>query len=351
MKTNKLFGALFMLIVTMLVSSVTGLAAPLVGGGLYAASMFPKPKNVSFMALDVEIWKPWIVDTLFKDNQFLNFARNADEHVLAGSVVHIPQSGAASSIEKNRSSLPATVAQRTDTDITYNLDEYTSDPRLITDAETILSYNKMDSAMGQDMKAISQLVAEWMLYAWAPTTAARYVRTTGATSPAYTTDGTGVRKLLTLVDVKNAFKMLNKDNVPMDGRYMIMDADMYNQLLTLLDATTYTDFSKYFDAATGVVGKLYSFNIIVRSTALVYTSASPAVKKAPGAAGAATDHGAALFFHRDWVERAIGDTKIFEKVKDPTYYGDIYSLLIRAGGRSVETNSIGVGALIQETYT
>ena len=36
---------------------------------------------------------------------------------------------------------------------------------------------------------------------------------------------------------------------------------------------------------------------------------------------------------------------MFEKLDDPTYYGDIYSFLVRAGGRSRRPNHKGIVVL------
>ena len=345
---NFITKSLFMLVITMVISSATGLAALAVGGAIYGASLLPKTTGVAFMALDVEVWKPWILDTLFKDNQFLNFARNADEHVLQGVVVHIPNAGSASSVTRNRTSLPATVTQRTDVDVTYSLDEFTSDPRLIRNADKILSYDKMASAMGQDMGAISELVAEWMAYHWGPLAAAQHVRTTGTTGIlSHVTGATGNRKELKLVDIRNAKKILDKQNMPSGDRYMLIDADMYDQLLAELSESAYRDFSRYVDAEKGVVGMIYGFKVYMRATVLSYTNASLPVKRLPGADALTTANAAILCWHKDYVERAIGTTNIFETLNSPEYYGDIYSLLVRAGGRGVENDYKGVVAIIQ----
>lgn len=345
---NFITKSLFLLAITMLISSVTGFNAFAVGGTLAAMGFIPKPAGVVLMALDVEIWKPWILDTLFADNQFLNFARNADEHVLQGTVVHIPNAGAASGVKRNRTSLPAAVTQRTDVDVTYALDEFTSDPRLIRNADKILSYDKMASAMGQDMGAISDLVAQWMAYHWGPVAAAQHVRTTGGTSiAAHVSGATGNRKELLLADIRSAKKVLDKQDIPSGDRYMLLDADMYDQLLATMDTTTYKDFSQYFNAAEGVVGMIYGFKVYMRSTVLSYTNATLPVKRLPGAAALTTANAAALCWHKDYLERAIGSTEIFEELNSPTYYGDIYSLLVRAGGRGVENDYKGVVAIIQ----
>src|SRR5690606_770561 len=153
-----------------------------------------------------------------KDNQFITFAFNADEYVMQGKVVHIPQAGATAAVVKNRSSLPATVTKRTDTDITYPLDEFTTDPRLIPNADTVeLSYDKMESVMSDDMNALRQTVAENCLIAWAPAT--NIIRTTGGDVLAHTPSATGNRKIFLLADLRKAMTRFNKDNVPMQDRY------------------------------------------------------------------------------------------------------------------------------------
>ena len=102
------------------------------------------------MAIQKEIWEKSIVEGLFAPNSFLSKAFNADEYVEAGKIVHIPQAGAASKVEKNRTSLPATVKQRTDTDKTFELAAFTTDPVLIPDADKgELSYNKRESVFGR----------------------------------------------------------------------------------------------------------------------------------------------------------------------------------------------------------
>lgn len=63
------------------------------------------------MAIQKEIWAQTIVEGLFASNSFLSKAFNADEYVNAGKIVHIPQAGAASKVEKDRSTLPAKIGR------------------------------------------------------------------------------------------------------------------------------------------------------------------------------------------------------------------------------------------------
>jgi len=300
------------------------------------------------MAIQVEIWQQDIIEGLWSDNQFLNAAVNEDQYVLAGKVVHIPNAGGPPAVTKNRTSLPATVTKRTDVDVTYPLDEFTSDPVLIPDAESVeLSYDKRNSVLSETKMAQYENVAASVLVNWAPDTAIQIIRTTGAAVAAHTPSATGNRKAFVLADLKTAQKVLNTQNYPQADRYALLDADMYDQFTASLTATQQTDFSRAYDEKAGVLGKLFGFNIMMRSSVLVFDNAATPVVKAVGAAGAAADNAAVLCWHKSAVGRAMGDVKFSENTGDPTYYGDIYSSLIRMGGRKRRLDKKGVIAIVQ----
>lgn len=314
---------------------------------LIAVIYFVKvPKINAFTSgIQREIWENDIVENLFKNNQFLNNAFNADQYVNQGKVVHIPNAGDAPDVVKNRSTLPATVTTRTDTDITYNLDEFTSDPIRIPYAETVeLSYDKRQSVTSEAQSKLRQVIAEYMLVNWAPA-AAQAIKTTGDATAATAPSATGNRKLITLADLKSAMTQMNKDSVPMEDRCALFSADMYDQFINGLTATQYRDFSQAFDEKSGILGRLYGFNIMMRSTVLIYDSSYAA--KAVGATGATTDNEAVLCWQKNSVERALGEVKFFEDLGNPTYYSDIYSFLVRMGGRIRRNDKKGVLVIAQ----
>lgn len=325
--------------------------------GLGVTSMIPKTVPGALnMALDVEIWKPWIVEQLFAGNEFLNYARNADESVLQGKVVHIPNAGVASDVQRNRSVLPAKVTIRSDRDVVYALDEFTSDPRLIKNAEKILSYDKMSSAMGQDMRNVKDLVAKWMIFKWltystsnGDTAVLNQIATTGAAASPYLPDQTSNRKKFALDNLKEAQSRMDENSVPDEGRCALFSARALDQLTSQLTTTDYKDFSRVYDPVKGIVGELFGFKIFKRATVARFDASNPKLVKEPGAANAATDNDVALCWHPDYVERAIGTVEIFEDLRNPLMYGDIYSLLINAGGRRVDSNGVGVVAIVQST--
>lgn len=299
------------------------------------------------MAVNQEMWQPVIIEQLFKSNEFLRYGYNADEYVIGGSAVHIPQAGAPSGGQRNRSSLPATVNRRSDTDIVYLLDEFTSDPNRISNRDLVeLSYDKTSSVVRTDTAVIRELVGDWMAYNWASNVVAgSKILTTGAAAVGTAPGATGNRKILTEADIRKARLLLNNQNVPQENRYMLLPSNMLDMLMS--DTSLKYAFQQTVDLKEGVIARLYGFDLLERSTVSVQaTGGTAGTVKAPGAATATTDDDCALFWQMDCVERAIGEVKIFERKDEPTYYGDIYSFLIRAGGRNRREDNKGVGMIV-----
>ena len=301
------------------------------------------------MALEKELWRTDIIGALYRDNEFLRRATSGDEYVLQGKVVHIPNANAGSGAVKNRTSLPANVTKRTDIDVVYALDEYTSNPILIPNIDTIqLSYDKRASVMKEDMSSIKQLVAEWMLRNWAPTTQDQILRTSGASTAATADLATGQRKGLDKGDLRRARTKLNKQNFPKDGRVALIPSDQMDFLLQDSDMLK-RDYAQEIDVRGGQIVRLFGFELIERSSVLLYDNTVTPVVKDPGAGGAGTDNQATLCWHPDAVERALGTVDVFERKDDPTYYGDILSFLLMAGGRQRRADGKGIVSIIEAT--
>lgn len=265
------------------------------------------------MAVQKEIWMASIIAALFAENSFMSKAFNADEYVNAGKTVHIPQAGKPSGVQKNRGELPANVKQRKDSDLTFVLDEYTTDPIHIPHADTVeLSYDKRESVLRQDKLALLDEVAKAMIASWWPDKHVQPLK--GDT--------------LTKADVLSLMEAFNAADIPQEGRYLLVDAKMHAQLLQSLTESESMAFLACADAEKGVLGKLFSFNVMMRSTV------NPA-----GGMGA-------LAWHEQSVCRALGEVKMFDRADDPTYYGDIYSFLVRCGGRKMRADELGVVALV-----
>jgi hypothetical protein len=316
--------------------------------GIQSRINFNPNQTIQLSGISQEIWVDYIIGNLFKDNQFLDFCFDESEYVLGGSVVHIPQAGAKPTIVKNRSSYPATAVRRTDTDITYTLDEYSSDPTHIPNADAVqLSYSKMDSVLGEHVSALGENYADDILFKWAPTTASCQLRTTGAlVATALSPSATGTRRKLLKEDLQAAQALMDKQKISKKERYCLIPTDMGSELKSDADLKG-RDFGGELNLKDGFVGKLYGFTIMERSDTIVYDNSGTPVPKAPGAAGAASDNNSVICWQKNAVAKAKGSIGFFENLKDALYYGDVYSAAIRLGGRKRRTAGEGVIAIIQ----
>lgn len=347
---KKITALLFNLLVATLLTAAMGAPTIIgIGAGLLTGLLPGTPSGALGMALQKEIWESDIVANLFADNSFLSKAYNADMFVLQGKVVHIPQAGTPSTVVKNRIELPATAVKRNDTEQTYALDEYTTTPRVIVDAEKVeLSYDKRQSVISEDKEALIETVSNEFVTNWSPSAADAIVRTTGVAIPAHLPSAIGNRKAFGRADCKVAQFKMNKGNVPKINRFCLIDSDMYSQLLDSMTEKEETAFHAQANLAEGTIGRLYGFSFYERSLAGKYSNAVTPAVKAWDVVGAATDNAAAIFWQQNSVERALGEVKAFDNPGDATYYGDILSFLIRAGGRIRRADSKGVVAVVQD---
>jgi hypothetical protein len=248
------------------------------------------------------------------------------------------------------------LVQRTDTDVTYNLDVYTSDPILIPNADTVeLSYDKRESVLTEYEESLNEVIADYILTKWSPV--GNIIRTSGipnndATAspiavPADTNGATGNRLKFGLYDLKQVASQLDKANIARNDRYGILNVDMYTQLVDDLIATKYRDSSVLYDATTNELKEILGFKIYRRANVVTYTNDSTPVLNPYGTAGTSTDNAAGLFWQKNAVGRAKGPTMFFSQVDSPTYYGDLYSFLQRMGARIRRVNEENIIALVQ----
>lgn len=324
------------------------------------ALSYVKLPDMAFMAIQVEIWQNHIEEEIFKNNAFLRYSHNADAYVINSKAVHIPQSGGSGDVVKNRTALPATVRKRTDTDVIYLLDEFTTDPVLIPNADTHeLSYDKRNSVLGEDRDKLIETIAEETIYNWlvspvygtygATTLPAGSVKsTTGANVPATAPSATGVRKAATRTDLQSMQTFFRQQKRWFEGRmYCMLPPTMLAELFPADDVVTATYMRNVTEAEqrSGVILKAYGWNIMSRSTVARLQVGGTIL--APGAAGTTTDNEAALFWYADAVEFAFGGVEAFEQIGAPEYYGDVYSFLARAGSRARRVGYEGI-ALLQQ---
>ena len=349
----------------------TGAALAIVGIGMGAAAFLPAIGDVTAMGISQEIWAKSIEENLFPDNSFIMTMTDESEYV-NDKTVHNPNAGAIPTVTINQAypvggGAGATTTQRTDVTQDWNIDEYNTNPFVISNAEEVeLSYSKVNSVLYETNRALETVIGDNCLIKVAATgtgvlpdttTNNNILRSSGITngdagdvrsSAAYMPGATGSRLNFTMYDVKAAKKLFDTQNIPAQDRYMLVSAEAADQLIIDLMATKYrSDVGNVFNSATGSIDSLLGFKIITRSRSAVYTNDELPQPKAYGAAGAAADNDAILFWHKSFVAKARGDVRVFEQLNSPVQYGDVYSALVRFGATKKRPSELGVGAIVQ----
>lgn len=299
------------------------------------------------MALNKQVWLNTIVENFFPDNSFAT--KSIDDSIfVSNKTVHIPNAGAPSGVVINRTEKPASVNQRTDQDLTYDMDELTTNPIYIPNIDTVeLSYDKRQSILWNDRMELQKQAHQNLLYRWF--VSGKVIETEGDAREAHTsTTSTGNRKALTKATILKLMTRFNQDDVPATGRYILLDAVMYADLLKDLTEKELSAFLASADAQKGILGNLYGFDIMQRSQVLRLTSGKALLKWSENAA--ATELAAGLAWQEQCVSRAMGETKMFDNMDDPTYYGDIYSFLTRVGGSPRRYDKKGIYVIAEATY-
>jgi hypothetical protein len=307
------------------------------------------------MALIKEIWVSDVQNALNRNADFLPYSVDHSAYIAFGTV-HVPQSGSNPTIVKNPATFPLTINERTDSDRTYLLNQFALEPTLITNLDELqISYDKRQSVLGQQISTLTQRIGDEVAISWSATGSDNIVATTGtATGTALAPGATGTRKEVTLLDIANLAKKLDKDNVPRGGRKLLMSTDMFWQLMGISDVlrASYNGFQGQPNVIqTGVVAQLFGFDVMMRPVVSVYAN-STTVPKAFGAATATTDNLACIAFHSSTVARALGSmTPLYDSGSNgngkPEYLGSLFNMEVMLGSAILRADMKGVAALVQ----
>ena len=298
------------------------------------------------MALQKEVWIQDIQETLHQGSEFILQGTDHSSFV-SNKVVHVPQAGSMSAIEKNRSSLPATISQRSDTELTYNLNDYTTDPVLITDLDELqTSYMKRQSVLRQHLDAMNERIGNEVAYEWAGSGSTDLVlRTTGgATSVLPNATATGTRKLITKEDISRMARKLDLDNAPKNDRILLLPTSMYYELFST-DALIRNDFGRALNMVNGQATEIFGMKVFVRPQVVLFNNTTG--KKAVGSADAVTDCYGAIAFQKNAVAQALGSIKVFANEDLPEYYGSVFSAQVFHGAKMLRSDNKGIVSIAQ----
>lgn len=295
----------------------------------------------------VKVFLKYIVEKLRKTNTFMELSVDESPFVVnEGRTVYIPNAGSDPTVVVNNAVWPLVAVQRTDNDVNYDLDAFSTVPTHVSvDELQSASYAKFESVIGSHMNTLADKVGDALLVKWAPSTAGQIISTTGD-DVAGVGAQVGTRKGFHHKNLKSAMISMNTTNTPKTGRVAVIDDNMYEFFYDSLTDNLAAMFNAAADMKNGIVGRIHSFDVYTRSSVLQYADAVNTAD-AVGAALDGTDDLASLCYQRDQVSRAVGATKLFTDVNNPLYQGNLYSALVHCGGRKRRYDNLGVIAIRQ----
>ena len=309
-------------------------------------------------AIRSEVFIADLQEKLFAGNEFVTFAKDHNAFI-TNNTVHVPQAGTIGSVTKNRTVFPAPISERTDTDLTYDMNTYDLAPIRVGNVDKFMAnYAYRDSIMSQQINKLNDRIGLEFLHSGGgtglTTASGQIILTTGTGS---TTIGppssTLTAKGLMLIDIANAAAKLDMDDVPKTGRYLNIPWNAYWDFVEVNKASLLSlDFQgglTQSDIANGVVSKVYGFNIMNRSYTTTYVDAATPTLKAVGAAAAATDAWGMIGWQSDMMSRALGDIKAYVNSDQAAYYGDIISSEVIFGSKALRTDGKGIVTIVQNT--
>ncbi len=296
-----------------------------------------------------------IVPNLFPSTGFMARAKRDDDKV-NNNTVELHNAGAIPTVEVDRVALPAPISQRADTPHSYDLEELTSNPTLLKNIEVLLEMgglNKRADLLKDHIMAIREKAAKRTLVKWATgLSAGAIIPTTGTTRVAESKNGvqTGNRASVSINDIANVQQIFHKQDVlPENEDLMGVAVIPYSMKTDLLKLAQFTDVDKAGVGRTslpgGVLARAFGFDWYIRSEALLLNNSD--VLKAEGAAEAANDQNAALFYSPNYVRLAMGAIRTDVSEYKPEYYGNIMSSLAMFGASPARNDKKGIVLLFE----
>ena len=298
------------------------------------------------MSLNKQIWIDTVAEVLRQDNSFASKITDYSEYA-SGTILHIPNAGIPGTlVSKNLTSWPVSAATfRTDVDNAITMDIYYLNPiQLATPVEELqFNYNKRSSVMLASLSELKENIHNGLILDMS--VGSTVYTGTGSGRTCLNSAQTGNRSAITYTDVLKVQYLFNSQNIPTEGRYMLVPAELQNDILGM---TQFNNSELLTNQSTidGFVGKIAGFNVILRSTVLLTTSGGTLKTNQTYAT---SDCAAALFFSTATVFKSVGNIDIYEDIQNPFYMGDIISGKCPAKGGNKFATPKGIAVLAEKT--
>lgn len=303
------------------------------------------------MALNKEIFSSDLAQTFKQDNSFSSLITNMSEFV-DGKYVHIPNVGTYSGdLTTDSATYPLSgVIKRTDLDNQITM-RHTTIKQIVVDTpiENVeFNYNKRMSVYGDVLEEVVEEINSKFILDLVPTvnTGTTIIfATTGTGRAAHSPDQTGNRSGVTITDIRKASQLFNIQNLPKEGRVMLIPSYLENDILEL-DQFKYTDELNRQIMVEGFLGRVNGFDVYTRGDVLVSLSGGT-IKSTQVVT--ATDGLAILFFSTKTIGKALGETKIIYDENNTSYQAPVFSGWVRNLAFNKNKTEKGIAILYEAT--
>lgn len=268
-----------------------------------------------------EVFLALILALFYPDSSWLSELTNLD-HLVEYNTINLSQVGADPDVVINNTNWPLTPTQRTDSGLEMVLATYDTKPTHVTNVEELeTSYNKLESVLRQHAETLRVKVTVSAAYNISPTSNTAntpVLKTTGVARP----DGNLAITFADIIRLRTAF---NKQNIPMDGRVLVLSTTHEEDLLV-------EDLNLYRAAMT--TGTLYNFRVYISNVNPTYSAAG--VKNSVGAIGQTSS----FAFYKPEVMRCMGDIEGEPEKRWADYRGWLLGMQLRFSAMAIRNKGI-----------
>lgn len=307
------------------------------------------------MPVQKETWATSIEENLRKGFELLYNVGTDDSGFVNARTVHIPNAGASPNVTRGNTTYPVPISERADTDLTYNLTNFEVGPVRIGWAEgKQLTYDKVASVTTDLLGNLSESMSNYAISQWWTHNngvADRLVSTTGTGTTGNWLGGaaTGTLKQITGADVRQAAKILDKEKFPATDRYLLLDYEMFWQLLG--DVSYNSARIEIIAGLPSTIDNIHGFKVVQLPYVLALSANSGTVTSiVPNTADGgftftATSRPAGLALHRSAVSYAWTPPTVMAEEQSPLMFGDVIAATVYGGGRHRRVDGKGVVAI------
>lgn len=328
---SRLITALLALVVCVVIGCVI---ASTVGFPLWmgAAGMVAVGVGMSFVRLPnglragvyVEVWTRQVVEhyTHAMEGTFLDGIPDFSQYS-ENDVIHLSDVSGDPTVLVDNTTYPLEIEELEDGDISIKLSKFETKATKVTDDELYaLAYDKMALVKTRHGNKLSEGMLDKAIHAFAPT------EDTADTPVLLTTgeaDETGRRKLQR-VDIISLRRKLDKLKVPKNGRRLVLCSDHISDLLEYDQKFQ----GQYHDYSTGVIAKMYGFEIYEAVNCPLFDCTTKK-KKSFGAVATGNDFEASVFFYVPRMFKCKGSNKMYysKAENDPVNKRNLISFTAR----------------------